>query len=276
MWCNTASGGTILYKYLSVIALMLVAACNGGQTPEPVERVSQELPGPAPISISAQFTVGESSYTRVVTFPKLFSLDETEVTNDQYSECVADGMCTAPDTATGCNWNVMGRDDHPVNCVTWFQALDYCAWAGKRLPTEAEWEFAYRYPDGRTYAWGNSTDGYTSKANTNSDMDGYDGTTAPVGSYATGNTFLGLKDMLGNVYEWTQTGWCQDDTACTNCPTGETCNNPCPTSCGGGDRTIKGGSYAHAPSYGRGSYRTAGSPTYGGITIGFRCALTNH
>lgn len=267
-----------MFKSLSVSILFLLScfACSveGNGTKEPtLGQLYQALPGPTPISVAAQFTVGESSYTHVVTFPKLFALDETEITNDQYRECVDEGTCTEPTTDTGCNWNVMGREDHPVNCVTWYQAGDYCAWAGKRLPTAEEWEFAYRYPDGRAYAWGSSSTGYESNANTNSAMDGYDGTTAPVGSFSGGNTFLGLKDMLGNVYEWMQTGWCQDDEACTNCPAGEDCVSAC-SSCGGSSRTIKGGSYAHAPSNGRGAYQTyqgSGDPS---TVIGFRCAKT--
>lgn len=263
-----------MLKYLGLVVLSLAACTTQGKDPEAIGKVVQALPGPAPIHVSAQFTLGESSYTRVVTFPKLFSLDETEVTVDQYSDCVDASACTAPGTDTGCNWGVMGRDDHPVNCVTFYQATQYCAWAGKRLPTAEEWEFAYRYPDGRAYAWGSSSTGYESNANTNSAMDGYDGTTAPVGSYPGGDTALGLKDMLGNVFELTQHSYCEDTAACTNCPDGETCDDACST-CANSSRATKGGSYAHAPSYGRGAFTSYQGVNDGHPTIGFRCALTD-
>ncbi|MBI4706179.1 MAG: SUMF1/EgtB/PvdO family nonheme iron enzyme, partial [Deltaproteobacteria bacterium] len=85
-----------------------------------------------------------------------FEMDPTEVTVAQYRKCVSDGGCSEP---SGCNWEESGRDDHPVNCVDWQQAGAYCAWAGKRLPWEEEWEYAARGTDGRIYPWGNGAPG---------------------------------------------------------------------------------------------------------------------
>jgi formylglycine-generating enzyme required for sulfatase activity len=128
-------------------------------------------------------------------FVAAFRIDKTEVTVAQYGRCVQAGGCSSPDTRSGCNYGTGGRDEHPVNCVDWQQADTYCRWAGKRLPTEAEWEKAARGRDGRIYPWGNQWD--TSRANVGS------GGTVAVGSYASGASPYGALDMSGNVWEWT-------------------------------------------------------------------------
>jgi len=99
---------------------------------------------------------------------KPFFIDKTEVTVAAYKACVDAGKCTVPSVhrpdiaedevlkfAPMCNYGTPGRNDHPVNCVDLGQAAAYCDFIGKRLPTEAEWEYAARGTDGRKYPWGN-------------------------------------------------------------------------------------------------------------------------
>lgn len=274
-------------KLLAVFAVpFLLLACNSSPVSSSTGShenknlgVSQaSLQGPSPISVMAQFTAGDTANgvtveQITVSFPRMFALDETEVTVNQYADCVSAYGCTAPDTATDCNWNVGGRGSHPVNCVTYGQAVSYCSWAGKRLPTHHEWEYAARFPDGRMYPWGNSTSNPETLANTSNGSDGYS-TTAPVGSYSAGNSALGLKDMSGNVYEWTQTSRCIWETgSCTNCPSDETCDNACDV-CGYANRSLKGGSYLNTLTVSRAAGSADGDITGSGPSIGFRCALT--
>jgi formylglycine-generating enzyme required for sulfatase activity len=127
-----------------------------------------------------------------------FEMDVTEVTVAKYGECVATGRCAPAVTGLYCNGARKDRVDHPTNCVDFKRATAYCEWAGKRLPTEEEWEYAARGTDGRKYPWGN--DGQSpSKRACWYHMDG----TCAVGSYPSGDSPFGLHDMVGNVAEWT-------------------------------------------------------------------------
>jgi len=121
-----------------------------------------------------------------------FWMDATEVTVAAYKKCVVAGKCSTPKTGGSCTWSTAEKDQHPVNCVDWDQARAFCAWAGKRLPTEAEWEKAARggqtsarYGELDAVAWYDKNSG---------------GGTHPVGKKQP-NAF-GLHDMLGNVWEW--------------------------------------------------------------------------
>jgi iron(II)-dependent oxidoreductase len=131
-----------------------------------------------------------------------FEIDQFEVTNADFAQFVeATGYQTdAEKEGRSKNWrdDAEGKDNHPVVRVSWNDAVAYCEWLGKRLPTEAEWEKAARGTDGRMYPWGDEWD--PSKANVKET--GLRGTAA-VGSFGTGTSPYGVEDMAGNVWEWT-------------------------------------------------------------------------
>ena len=136
-----------------------------------------------------------------------FWIDQTEISNAQYKLCVDAGFCQQTRFD---NDPTYSSEDYPVVGVSWYDAAAYCEWAGGRLPTEAEWEYAARGPNGFIFPWGNVFDG--SKLNScdtscpeswkNDDLnDGY-ARTAPVVSFQDGSSWLGTLNMLGNVWEW--------------------------------------------------------------------------
>lgn len=123
-----------------------------------------------------------------------YEIDLTEVTQGSYQLCIDAGSCLAP--TGGVPFDPLGTPALPVD-ASWQEAGTYCAWKGKRLPTEAEWEMAARGVDGRIYPWGNSAPDCT-RAN----MPGCAGTVEAVGSHPSGASPWGALDMAGNLYEW--------------------------------------------------------------------------
>jgi len=132
-------------------------------------------------------------------FLKAFLIDRYEVTNRRYKVFVDDVYKGNPPPG----WNGMdypsGQDDYPVTAVNWWDATNFCQWAGKALPTEKQWEKAARGEAGSEYPWGNTFDpslaNLSVKAGSKNDL-------KPVGSYPQGATPLGVQDMVGNVWEW--------------------------------------------------------------------------
>ena len=197
-----------------------------------------------------------------------FWIDRTEVPKDQYQKCVDAGKCAAP------NCRGTGISYHPVVCVTWQDATNYCAWAGRRLPTEAEWEKAARGTDGRKYPWGNEAVArnllnfcdrncrYDWKDNAVDD--GY-AETAPVGNYLAGASPYDAPDMAGNVWEWVADWY--DENYYASSPA----QNPKGPDLGQ-YRVLRGGSWDSAQWHVRAAVRFRGVPDLGYVSFGFRCA----
>lgn len=129
---------------------------------------------------------------------KSFYMDEKEVTNEQYARFVRQMHYQAP---PGWKDNVYppGESQLPVSNVSWGDASEYAKWAGKRLPTEAEWEYAARGTDGRIYPWGNQWSDQRSNSG-----EEHRGKPVAVGSYPLGASRFQILDMAGNVAEWVQ------------------------------------------------------------------------
>jgi len=129
---------------------------------------------------------------------KAFYLDQHEVTNEQYYKFLEADKNREPPTGWVNRRYPNGMDNHPVVTVTWDDANAYAKWAGKRLPTEIEWEYAARGADKRIYPWGNEF--VLGRANS---VEAKRGGTVPIGSYLAGGTQHGVLDLVGNVAEWT-------------------------------------------------------------------------
>lgn len=191
-------------------------------------------------------------------------IDKTEVTAAQYRRCVIERECSPAGSLDLCTYPypIEAPLDHPINCVEWKQADDYCRWAGKRLPTEAEWEKAARGVDGRTFPWGEDEPdcGFAQFGNC-------DGGSVPAGSRPNGASPYGAMDMAGNVGEWVADwyGASYYSVAPTQNPSG-------PAS--GDSRVVRGGSWNLSDSFIRVTSRTGISPFTQQSDIGFRCAIS--
>ncbi len=191
---------------------------------------------------------------------KALKVDRTEVTNGHYRACVEAGVCRKSPYADD---KVLGRPRHPVVGVTWGDASKYCQWIERRLPTEAEWEYAARYPEFSVFPWEGRFRPMV--ANVEGAADGYD-KTAPVASFADGKSGAGLMDMGGNVAEW-----CADwyDAVYYQQSPGE---NPAGPQLSTGKRVIRGGSWADVSYRVRTTARDAMEPQLQRDSVGFRCA----
>ena len=203
-----------------------------------------------------------------------FWMAQTETTVAAYQACVRDGACAADqlegDSAEKTCNGPNKRSQHPMNCVDWESAASFCRWAGGRLPTAVEWEYAAKSGAARVYPWGNEavTGRRANFCDSNcptaldeaqkklwqekgwvtfGEDDGW-AATAPVGSFGRGDTPWGLKDMAGNAFEWTASSYDSSN------------------------KELRGGSWGGSPALLRASYRVRGGPAWRFDGDGFRCA----
>src|SRR5205085_785828 len=175
------------------------------------------------------------------------------VTAAAYARCVAAGACTPARTGSQCIAGVAGREDHPINCVTFDQATAFCSWRGDRLPTEREFEFAAEGKTDRTWPWGNTSpvnEPCWGRCATNEG-------TCVVGSHPKAATPEGVQDMAGNVWEWTSVRYCPYSTP----------------ECADERRAIRGGGWCgRDPTAVRSAIRDGKAANDHSSEIGFRCA----
>jgi iron(II)-dependent oxidoreductase len=228
---------------------------------------------------AGEFTMGDSAKAvdedaaetpeHKLTLPD-FYIDKYEVTNAQFARFLSATGRLQDDAGRRYVWLCpyfqieqasgqwrpkAGMEKHPVVCVTWYGATAYAQWAGKRLPTEAEWEIAARGADGRKFPWGNEWD--TSRFRLGCDE------MLPVGSFPTGASPCGCLDMSGNAWEWTSSLFRPYPYAATD---GR--EDPQPAD----RRVARGGSFSGEPYIAHAAYRFRPVPDFAHRYLGFRCA----
>lgn len=191
-----------------------------------------------------------------------FWVDITEVANQQYALCVDADSCASSSYASNEKFN---QPKQPVVGVSWYDAANYCQWAGGQLPTEAQWEYAARGETSKTFPWGEDRPNCT-VANTQNCTD----STLLVSSLD-GESWLGAKDMAGNVWEWTS-DWYDANYYAGLSASQPTLNPTGPTD--GEYKVMRGGSWDLEWFYARSAYRNIlNFPTGKFQNVGFRCVV---
>jgi len=240
------------------------------KTPQPTTTPSPTAP-PLPVGMvlarAGTFKMGSTAFGNTAPVHSVtldaFYIDQFEVVNDQYHQCVAAGACTDPGRRStdtrGKYYDDRAFGSFPVSNITWQQAQDYCQWQHKRLPTEAEWEYAATGGDGRRYPWGDTFDASLVPIAASD--------TAKVGSFPGNASPFGAEDMAGNVVEWVSDWYLQNyyATSPSNNPTGPAT---------GTLKVTRGGAFGNPDStlY-MAARRFTRAPNLGDVDIGFRCVL---
>ncbi len=230
-----------------------------------------------------EFEMGSEKYSAEKPVQKIYLdnyyIDKFLVTNAQFQKFVEEtGYSTDAEKAGGgmvrigrrwkkikdATWKIPdgltpieGQENHPVSQVSYNDALAYCKWAGKDLPTEAQWEKAARGTEGKDYPWGNHD-----PDDTIANFDNLIGATTPVQDYEKGKSPYGMYDAAGNVYQWCK-DWYGTGKRAEKNPTG-------PVS--GKEHVVKGGSFIEGTESLRAANRDRYKPDYSSYLFGFRCA----
>ena len=249
--------------FLCLASLLPLATAHSTSEQDPVAMVT--VPAGMFQMGSPEGTGGTDEHPQRTLYLEGFAIDQVEVTNAQYRRFVkATGHKPPPNPyGKGPLFSVKGIEHLPVVQVTWHDASDYCQWAGKRLPSEAEWEKAARGTDGRLFPWGNEPPTPT-HANFGHDWEDLK-TLHPVGSHPQGNSPYGVSDMAGNAREWVLDTYDQDffQTAPDRNPRGPE---------QGVLKGIRGGSWHHGSNDIRAAMRGKGGFALKTDGTGFRCA----
>ena len=190
-----------------------------------------------------------------------FYMDTFEVTNGRFAKFVA-AIQSEPPWGFADQETPLVHAEQPVRWVNWLEATGYCLWAGKRLPTEAEWEKAARGTDSRVYPWGNEPP--TAAQAVFGLKEGTE-TVSPIGNRDQGRSPYGVHDLAGNLYEWVADWY--DEALYTPNPTVDP-RGPAE----GTAKVQRGGSYLNNPYRLRATFRTKSEPTEHAPNVGFRCA----
>lgn len=291
----------ILAFALAFFAAGLVGCAALGTTDQPPPEIGSVLVSPVDGMTMVYVPAGEflmgsekgltDEQPRHEVYLDAYWIDQTEVTNAMYRECVRKGKCEPPYSSV--QFDDPELADHPVVFVSWVKAMEYCTWAGRRLPTEAEWEKAAIWDaaldEQRIHPWGNEYDCAMGNFDDELELDasimpktheGCDGfiRTAPVGSFLDGASPYGAFDMGGNVWEWVHDAFLEVDpltTTVTNYYAISPRENPQGVDPSLTDyRGVRGGSWSMLFGFGRGAYRLWYGLDDAYEDIGFRCALS--